>query len=376
MPRTRRRQWGSITEVKRGRKYVLRWTQNTPAGRKRLTKTFYGTRAQANLELERIHIDRAGDRPVPTVARAWEAWTLPTMQRRVEEGTLSAGSMKIYASAWNAHVRDRWGNTPVDALRAVDLQEWLLTLSASQAAAALNLLRKVYSSVSVFVVLPLNPFAPTVTYTMPRRRERERSKGVYTLDEAREVARALHGHPLEGAFYMSCFASCRMGESLAVKLGDIEVFESGESTIATADIVRQMPRKGFEPLPDGQLKTDKSNRTTIVFPEYASRLIEIMDERRAFGTEWLTDRGDGLPMGTDRCRHSWESFCKSNDVRWIPWQNLRNSWRTIAEMEYRLPWDLTEILMGHKLPGMSGAHYIRPSKEQLVCIYCKALGTI
>ena len=372
--RTRRRPWGSITEVTRGKKYILRWTQNTPTGRKRLTRTVYGTYAQANLELERIHVEHSDDKPVPTVRTSWDTWTYPTLQKRLDEGTLSHNSMKAYRSAWKAHVCPRWGDTPVDALRAVDLQEWLLTLTEGQAKAAIKVLRKIYSTVATFIVLPLNPFAPTVTYTMPRRLERERSKDVYTMDEAREVARALHGHPLEGAFMMACFASCRAGESLAVKLTDIELFTSNETTIATVDVVRQMPHSGLEPLPDGRLKTDRSNRTAIVFPEYAPRLIEIMDERRAFGTEWLTDRGDGLPMDTSRCRNSWNSFCKSNGIRCIPWQNLRNSWRTIAEMEYRLPWDLTEILMGHKLPGMSGTHYIRPTKEQLVCTYREALG--
>ncbi len=376
MPRTRRRQWGSITEVKRGRKYILRWTQNTPTGRKRLTKTFYGTRSQANLELERIHVERADDRPVPTVRRAWETWTYPTLQRRIEEGTLAEGSMKMYVSAWNAHVCPRWSDTPVDKLLASDLQEWLLTLTEAQAKSAIKVLRKVYSTVSAFVVLPLNPFSPTISYAMPRRRERERSKEVYTMDEAREVARALHGHPLEGAFYMACFASCRTGESLGVKLSDIEVFADGAAPLVTIDIRRQMPHGGEEPMPDGQLKTAKSNRTIIVFPEYTSRLLEIIDERRAFGTQWLTDRGDGSPMNTNTCRRAWGSFCESNGVRYIPWQNLRNSWRTIAELEYRLPWDLTEMLMGHKLPGMSGAHYIRPSKDQLVCSYREALGII
>ena len=35
----RRRVWGSVTEMRRGKKYVLRWMQNTPQGRRRKTKT-------------------------------------------------------------------------------------------------------------------------------------------------------------------------------------------------------------------------------------------------------------------------------------------------------------------------------------------------
>lgn len=43
----RRRVWGSVTEMRRGKKYVLRWMQNTPQGRRRKTKTVYGTYREA-----------------------------------------------------------------------------------------------------------------------------------------------------------------------------------------------------------------------------------------------------------------------------------------------------------------------------------------
>lgn len=43
----RRRAWGSITEAKRGKKYILRWQESTPCGRKRKTKTVYGTHREA-----------------------------------------------------------------------------------------------------------------------------------------------------------------------------------------------------------------------------------------------------------------------------------------------------------------------------------------
>lgn len=38
------------------------------------------------------------------------------------------------------------------------------------------------------------------------------------------------------------------------------------------------------------------------------------------------------------------------------------------------PWDLMEMLMGHSLPGVSGRHYIRPSREQVARSVCDALG--
>lgn len=49
----------------------------------------------------------------------------------------------------------------------------------------------------------------------------------------------------------------------------------------------------------------------------------------------------------------------------IPFANLRNSWRTFAQFEWGVGYDTLELLMGHKLPGVTGQHYLRPSTEQL-----------
>lgn len=96
--------------------------------------------------------------------------------------------------------------------------------------------------------------------------------------------------------------------------------------------------------------------------------------RRAAGSEWLADRGDGLPMNRGMCDHRWKKWCAAEGIEHIPWSNLRNSWRTICEMELHMPWDLMEMLMGHSPPGVSGRHYIRPSREQVARSVCDALG--
>lgn len=368
--RTRRRSWGSITEVTRGKKYVLRWTQNTPKGRKRLTKTVYGTYAQANLELDRLHVDHANDNPSPTVRQAWEQWTLPTLNAELENGGIAKNTYSTFTRTWRLHVEPKWGNTPVDALRAVDLQEWLLTLALGQATQSLWVLSRVYKKVVMLVPLQFNPFAANVEYVLPKKNVTPRSKDVYTLEQALDILNKLRGHQLEGAFILACFAGLRTGESLAARIDDIEPFEGAE-TVYTVTVERQMGMNGTEP--ETTLKTAQSYRTAIILQCAARRFAEIIEERREFGTPWIADRGDGLPINKSGISKRWKTFCEKNNVQHIPWQNLRNSWRTICETELHMPWDLTEMLMGHKLPGMSGAHYIRPSKEQIVCSYRDAL---
>lgn len=170
----RRRVWGSVTEMRRGKKYVLRWMQNTPQGRRRKTKTVYGTYREACAELDRIHVEHADDAPVPTIAKAYETWLVPKMAAQVEAGTLAPNTRDLVLRSWKNYVGPRWGAMPVDQLRAVELQDWLLTLPAATADTALLTLRKVYACVSTFIRLPLDPFAASVRYTMPTRKTRER----------------------------------------------------------------------------------------------------------------------------------------------------------------------------------------------------------
>lgn len=370
----RRRAWGSITEVKRGKKYILRWQENTPCGRKRKTKTVYGTYREACTELDRIHVERADDKPVPTIAQAYDTWLEPTMAAQVAAGTLAPNTRNLVTRSWANYVGPAWGSMPVDQLRPVHLQEWLLTLPAATSDTALLTLRKIYGTVSGFVVLPIDPFAATVKYTMPTRKTRERSKRLYTLAEAKDILERLHGTSLEAPFIMACFGSCRSGESLGIRTDEVMPFATGSTTLVTVDLVRQMEQAGIEPTADGILKTRKSIRTVVVLPDAAGRLLEIADERHAAGSEWLADRGDGLPMNRGMCNHRWKKCCEAEGIEHIPWSNLRNSWRTICEMELHMPWDLMEMLMGHSLPGVSGRHYIRPSREQVARSVCDALG--
>lgn len=87
--------------------------------------------------------------------------------------------------------RPTWGSMPVDQLRTVHLQEWLLILPAATADTVLLTLRKIYGTVSGFVVLPIDPFAATVKYIMPTRNTREHSKRLYTLAEAKDILERL-----------------------------------------------------------------------------------------------------------------------------------------------------------------------------------------
>jgi hypothetical protein len=55
-----------------------------------------------------------------------------------------------------------------------------------------------------------------------------------------------------------------------------------------------------------------------------------------------------------------------------PFRNLRNSWQTWMRWEVGLPPYYIEPLMGHKVRGVTGQHYDRPTPEVLAAAVARA----
>lgn len=365
MPRKqkkRRRAWGSITEVDPGRRYVLRWVENTPQGRKRLSRTFRGTYAEACLWLDRKHVECSdrGDRPVPTIGKAYAMWFVPWLDRRVADGKAKESTRRSYESAWENNVKPKWGSVPVDSVRPEEVQSWLLGMTSGIANHAAVVLRKTLDFAVRFEVIPANKMR--LPYEMPSAKKRPRRTDVYDLAKADAMLARLRGTPVEAPFILACFGSARTGESLGVRCAEVGRIESHGLVLAAVPVIRRMGDTGDLPLPDGDLKTPQSARTMIIPEPYGTRLLDIAEERASCGVEWLADRGDGLPMSRGRLLFRWKSA--AGDDR-IPFANLRNSWRTFAQYEWGVDYDTLELLMGHVIQTVTGRHYLRPSVADL-----------
>ncbi len=356
MPRKkRRRPWGSIDVVTPNKKYILRWMENTPDGRRRKCETFYGTYREADLRLAQIRVERADDKPVPTVGEAYENWYLPSIEARRDAGKLKSSTFGNYTRSWESIIAKRWGSVPLDSVRPIDVQAWLLEQNHGNAAIALSVLRGIGKFAERYEVSD-NKFAKE--YTMPESSKNYR-KTVLTLGMADELFAKLHGARCEAPFILACFGSCRTGESLGARVDEVGSFELDGITFATVPIVRMMDAR--EKAIVDHLKTPESNRTICLPQPYSIRLLELVDELKHAHVEWLADRGDGLPLDHSRLFYSWEKEAGNP----VPLRNLRNSWRTFAQLEWGVGSDTLELLMGHKLPGTTGKHYMRPSGDVL-----------
>ena len=357
MPRKqRRRSWGSITEAGRG-KYVLRWVENTPDGRKRKSHTFYGTYKEADAELARIRVRVGDDAPVPTVGQVHRMWWWPAVLAKAEAGKLKPNTVDAYRRAWANDCAPKWGRVPVDSVRPVEVQAWLSSMPLGAARAALAVLRQCVDYAVQYEVVPSNKFR--IAYELPAAGA-SRIADVYDLARARAMLSTVRGSRIEAAYILACFGSCRTGESLAARVDETRFAEVHGVPLALVPIVRRMEHTGRAPVDD--LKTEHSRRTVIVPGEYAERLHEIADDCAAFGTPWFADFGDGRPMNVAALGREWKRLAAAD---YVPFANLRNSWRTFAQAEWRVDYDVLEVLMGHILPGVTGRHYLRMSTDQL-----------
>lgn len=361
MPRRKRSRWGSITTVTR-RKHVIRWTEDSPTGRVRKSHTFYGTRAEAELWKDRKHVE-VMERPACsrlTIGKAYEDWFLPSITQRYKDGDMARNTYVAYVRNWDNLTKKRWADVPVDAVKPLDVQKWVDTLTNGGAGQALKLLGKVMDLCVKYEAVETNKFR--IEYALPK--PTKRSKKVLSLEEAEAQLRKLKGCACEAPFILSCFGSARTAESLAVR-NELEVVEARGIRFVAVEIDQQATEK------DGaitdRLKTKESRRTLLIPPPYGDRLLEISEARR--GCELLTDRGDGIAFGRQSFRTRWIAESGSP----VPFANLRPSWRTIAQYEWHLEFETAEILMGHVIEGTTGRHYLRPSISDLAESFAMSL---
>lgn len=348
--RKKRSAWGALTQVDEST-WRLRYWSSGPDGYKRRSRTIRGSRLDAERVRSELMLAHSEDAPCPTVGEVWERYALPAYERREKDGDMSAYTLRQYRSGWSRHASPRWADVPCDAVRPLEVQQWLDGLSYNGALQAMNVLRPTVDYAVRYGVVDANPFRER--YLMPSKSGKATmDRGVWTLDELGEVWRAVHGEWLEAAFLLAAFGGCRVGEALGVRSEDVTITDVGGVPVALVAIERQVPSMGAEVRTT--LKNRQSRRTIAVPGRAGLRLAELARERDG----WLTGDGLGGPTTQRRLMLAWKSAAMAH-----PFRNLRNSYETNARWSLRLPPWVVEPLLGHGGQGVTAMYYDRPSAE-------------
>ena len=348
----RRSAWASISEPERGVFRIRYWGTDAKGVYRRMSETVRGSRKDAERRRSELMLLHSEDAPCPTVQQAWERWALPTYQRRVDDGELAPRTLKQYQSAWK-HVAARWGETPCDQVRPLQVQQWIDTLGRSQAISATHLLSAIldhavrYEAVEHNVMREkyLMPSASTVS---------RRDAGIWTAPQLMRRWRSLRGSWHEPAFILAAFGGLRVGEALGVRARCVHD-ASGVVPCATVDVVEQVENRGKTSV---RLKTASSMRVAVIVGPPARRLLDIAD---GMDGEWfLTHDGIGGFSPQARLLAQWK-----RDGAEHPFRNLRNSYETWMRYDLRAPRWLIERTMGHVAGDVSEMYYDRPDAARL-----------
>lgn len=364
-----RSDWGSVQEAGRGRWRIRYWAE-TPDGYRRCSETVRGTRRDANDRLAELRLEHGHDAPCPTVGEVWRRWYRPMRQRMCDDGELSPQTLATQDSSWWLHVAPTWGDVPCDGVRPLAVQQWLLTLTRAQASHARMALSSVLSCAVRYEFVGSNPMRNS--YVMPSRSTSGgRDKGHWDADELGAVWNVVRGGWFEAAFLLMAFGSCRVGESLGVRDGDLEAYGHAGVPCAIVDVTRQV--RGTGGVTD-TLKNQQSRRVVVVPGPMGERLLDI---REGPSSPWLTGDGLGGPTTQHALKASWSRMLARlpPDIGRHAPSSLRRSWETIARWTLRLPPWASETLMGH-VPVSGGAvtaqHYDQPGATQLADMVCEA----
>lgn len=353
-----RNSWGSNSPAKRKGYRTLRYWADEHDGRGyvRHCKTIKGTKRDGDSELAKLRMSHSSDRPAPTVRECYETWFLPDVESR-----LSKRSITMYKSAWNAHIRPRWADCHVTDVKPLAVQEWLMTKTKSQAELASKVMSAILDFPVMYELLDRNPLR--IKYRMPTAGE-QRDKSVYDLKESLAILRAARGSYAESAIILALFGSCRVGESIAVAVEDVEPMTAGNGMAGCAvRISKQVDKTGEV---EDMLKTRWSERHVVLAGEPAVRLLQIAKGRRAESLPWLCDDGTGQPVLPRYVAAEWRRVAESAGVEYHILRNLRNSWRTYMDWELGVDAAKLETLMGHKGDTVTAKHYNRPNVKMLL----------
>ena len=350
---------GSIERLETGRYRISIEGPPKPDGRRtRKSKIVRSTREDAEIALARMKLD-AG-KPVDidlTVERYWEVFYSPTLSR------LAPTTRQGYMQAWRTLVKPLFGDSPMGALKARDIERRLLTIEKpGQQRNAFKLLRQMFNEAYRDELVEANPFDRRIRLSKMEKHEPE----VILLEDIPKWVEAARGQPWEPIAICMLFSGMRREEACALYWEDVEL-TGGLCSIRIDKTLTESAGKVHE----GPTKTPESRRTVFMSGWPARRLAEL----KSTGPLWPDANGNR--MAPDKVSREYKKALSRSDAKYVPLRNLRNSYATMM-LGLGTSDSMISKSLGHTTLVTDYAHYFAanmPAHIANAALFGEAVGS-
>ena len=268
-----------------------------------------------------------------TEERLEEIVTQPPGETSIIDG-LSWSTAASYRSNLKTHIRPKWGNAPIQGIKALQISEWLksLPLSPKTRGHVGALLHLLFERAMLWDLMDVQR-NPLELVKLKGTSKRMKKPQILTPEKFQELVSTLH-EPYKTMVIVAMCTGMRVSEVLALRWEHID-FEAG------AMLVQQGVVNGRI----GKVKTEASNDYIPLDPEFAQIL-----------RGWKGDRSSGLVFPshiTGRCYHAsviqrqiLKPAGEKVGLSGIGWHVFRHTYRSFLD-ETGAPIGVQQKLMRH-----------------------------
>jgi integrase len=334
---------GTLEKVKtaKGWTWYLRYTDNTSATPKR-------PRERIGLFAEYPSQSRAWKAAEPILKRLNGPQTAPKLfddliDLYIEKKLPKRHSTRRgYQSIINAHIRPKWGNTPLEDVRSAPVEEWLLgrPVGNYRKGHILNVMRLLFKTAMHYEWLPLaaNPMS---TFSIEGSTKRSKQPGTLTVGQFHEILERIPNEPYRTMVVAAQCWGLRVSELFALRWSDVRFLE-GKVTIGRAIVEGHV----------GPVKTAQSEAELPVHPYLAGILLAWMQltefkdpEHFIFASPWQAGE---LPYNASKIQSA--ILRTAGQGIGLPfelgWHTFRHTYRTLLR-KTGAPMDVQRDLMRH-----------------------------
>lgn len=346
-----RREFGSITEVERGRSYLVQWTE----GGRRRSHRVRGTRKDASDYLAKVQAGIEGAAKDITYAEYWRAVVEPSLSQ------LAPKTQSEHRYVWGIlepHIgARRIADTTYRAAQAViDSVEAPRTQEKCKA-----LWRKMCNmAIAQDGLLSANPIVAVRTKPVTHKEKR-----LWDVSEAKAALAAIQGTSYEPLVLLSLSCGLRPEEVFALDWEDLS-FEDGYCAVSVSKTVVLVNGVAVE---QRRTKTAGSTRASMCGGSFAARLEDL--SRGKHGA--IRPNGRGGRTSPSTAARNWKAWCERNGVEYVCFENLRSNYKTLAA-QAMIPAELARMQMGHAGVGVAEQHYLVANTQLLrlaADMFCK-----